>query len=106
MMLPILISVSVAPVSYFFCASAPLLDAANTMSAAEASASLLLATGISGSPLIVGSRHILVSARFPMTPGIEYHLAGAIKKKPLRQDRRGCFFSSWIPSQGRSATDL
>jgi hypothetical protein len=26
--------------------------------------------------------------------GIEYHLAAAIKKKPLRLGRRGCFFSS------------
>src|SRR5664279_5319510 len=25
---------------------------------------------------------------------IEYHLPAAIKKKPLRQGRRGCFFSS------------
>ena len=33
-MLPILISVSVAPVSYFFCASAPLEDAASTATAA------------------------------------------------------------------------
>src|ERR1700693_9460 len=46
MMLPILISVSVAPGSYFFCASAPLLDAASSMSAAEAIASLLGATAI------------------------------------------------------------
>src|SRR6267378_3954275 len=35
MMLPILISVSVAPVSYFFCASAPLLVTARTATAAE-----------------------------------------------------------------------
>ena len=34
-MLPILISVSVAPVSYFFCASAPLLDTASIATAAE-----------------------------------------------------------------------
>jgi len=40
MMLPILISVSVAAVSYFYCASAPLLDAANIMNAADAIASL------------------------------------------------------------------
>jgi hypothetical protein len=32
--------------------------------------------------------------RFLLAPaGIEYHLAAAIKKKPLRQGRRGCFFS-------------
>jgi hypothetical protein len=35
MMLPILISVSLAPVSYFFCASAPLLVAASHTRAAE-----------------------------------------------------------------------
>src|SRR4051794_7057731 len=35
MMLPILISVSVAPVSYFFCASAPPEDAASNTAAAE-----------------------------------------------------------------------
>src|ERR1700760_4176857 len=38
MMLPILISVSVAPVSYFFCASAPLAEAANRANAVEAMA--------------------------------------------------------------------
>src|SRR6202035_3887136 len=47
MMLPILISVSVAPVSYFFCASAPLPDAASTASAvAEATTILLVMTGM------------------------------------------------------------
>src|SRR5262245_31733089 len=43
MMLPILISLSLAPVSYFFCASAPLEEAAITASAVESTASLLLA---------------------------------------------------------------
>src|SRR5215470_15236123 len=42
MMLPILISVSLAPVSYFFCASAPLEEAAITASAVESTASLLV----------------------------------------------------------------
>ena len=40
MMLPILISVSVAPMSYFFCANAPLLVAASTAMAAEKAASI------------------------------------------------------------------
>ena len=40
-MLPILISVSVAPVSYFFCASAPLLDAASTANAAAEAIAIL-----------------------------------------------------------------
>src|ERR1700722_19763059 len=48
MILPILISVSVAPVSYFFCASAPLLEAASTANAAaEAMAILFVMAGIS-----------------------------------------------------------
>src|SRR2546430_16774644 len=42
MMLPILISVSLAPVSYFFCASAPLEEAAITASAVESTAGLLV----------------------------------------------------------------
>jgi hypothetical protein len=46
MMLPILISVSVAPVSYFFCASAPLEDAASTTKAAERVASRVWKAGI------------------------------------------------------------
>src|SRR5579863_8271595 len=47
MMLPILISVSVAPVSYFFCASAPLAEAASTANAAaDAMAILFPNTGI------------------------------------------------------------
>jgi hypothetical protein len=48
MMLPILISVSLAPLSYFFCASAPLLVAANTANAAEAIASFLVVEDIPG----------------------------------------------------------
>src|ERR1700722_17328324 len=43
MMLPILISVSVAPVSYFFCASAPLLDAAASANAAAMTILLAMA---------------------------------------------------------------
>src|SRR6266403_879897 len=46
MILPILISVSVAPVSYFFCASAPLADAARTTRAAERVASRRWIAGI------------------------------------------------------------
>src|SRR5207248_6043111 len=55
MMLPILISVSVAPVSYFFCASALPLEAANTTNAAEAMASLRVVTGITSLPLFENS---------------------------------------------------
>jgi hypothetical protein len=40
----------VAPVSYFFCASAPLVDAASKASAAETIASLFAVTGIASLP--------------------------------------------------------
>src|SRR5579864_1625553 len=47
MMLPILISVSVAPVSYFFWASAPLVDpASNANAATEATATLFAKTAM------------------------------------------------------------
>src|SRR6267378_3977771 len=46
MMLPILISVSVAPVSYFFRANAPLLDAASNARAAAKAPSRKLRTDI------------------------------------------------------------
>src|ERR1700712_1254555 len=52
MMLPILISVSVAPVSYFFCASAPLADTANKANAVEAMANGLAITGMTSLPRI------------------------------------------------------
>src|ERR1700709_681586 len=47
MILPILISVSVAPMSYFFCADAPLLVAANIARAAERAPSRRWIAGIS-----------------------------------------------------------
>jgi hypothetical protein len=46
MMLPILISVSVAPVSYFFCASADVEETANSISAVVAMARRVAITGI------------------------------------------------------------
>src|SRR5271155_3983298 len=42
MMLPILISVSVAPSSYFFCASVPVLDPARSANAATDAIAVLL----------------------------------------------------------------
>src|SRR5215468_3686951 len=51
MMLPILISVSVAPVSYFFCASAPLVVAANRANTLETIANRVALTGIPFLPL-------------------------------------------------------
>ena len=51
-MLPILISVSVAPVSYFFCASAPLEDTANKAKCGRSYGQLSGDNGHSVSPSI------------------------------------------------------
>src|SRR5438270_10067583 len=104
MMLPILISVSVAPVSYFFCASALLLEAANTTNAAEAMASLRVVTGITSLPLFENSTFTRIQVyrglldRKLLSPSCSgYHFSqGASIKSPLRQRRRGCFFSSQL----------
>src|SRR6266567_3325536 len=106
MMLPILISVSVAPVSYFFCASAPPDDAASNPNAAERTASLL----------IVDIPSLPFSCNWQIVPGL---LKRALltapclpscrepdNKKPPRQGRRGCFFSSHWPSSGTLSSVL
>jgi hypothetical protein len=51
MMLPILISVSLAPVSYFFCANAAVLAVARKIKAAEIAAAGRLITGMWNLPL-------------------------------------------------------
>src|ERR1043165_4627557 len=88
MILPILISVSVAPVSYFFCASAPLDEAASSVAAAEKIASLRVVADIRGSPCddcrdvpaslarkLLGSRHSI-----PFAPSLQ-------QKRPPRRAR-------------------
>src|SRR5947209_10094474 len=88
MILPILISVSVAPVSYFFCASAPLLEVASTMSAAEAMASLEQ-TDIQNLPLDDGARLFTFVPFCCGATAIQYHLRAVIKNKPLRRWSKG-----------------
>src|ERR1043166_4307870 len=100
MMLPILISVSVAPVSYFFCASAPLQDAASTTRAAERAAGRSLNAGMLGSPscenvslFLIGSAWRLVGAplnTFRPPPA---------RKSPLRPLSQGAY-SSPLPVRG------
>jgi len=78
-MLPILISVSVAPVSYFFCASAPLVDAANKAIAVEAIANRVAITRITFSPFPLPNdladdvSGFLTESSFDL--GLRYHLA-------------------------------
>src|SRR3954447_949412 len=98
MMLPILISVSVAPVSYFFCASAPLDVAANSATAAENIASLRVVADIRGSPCddcrdvpaslarkLSGSRHSI-----PFAPSLQ-------QKRPPRRAREAAALVGRLP---------
>src|SRR3981189_846052 len=93
MMLPILISVSVAPMSYFFCASAPLLVAASTAMAAEKAPSRCWIADILVSPW----SRLNVSCffdwkHFAASPCIEYLSRVPIKKKPPATRSQGALF--------------
>src|ERR1700754_4764145 len=98
MMLPILISASVAPVSYFFWAEAVEVEAAMSASASDAAASLPVTAGIPISLFSWCVRFLFLSclflAAFGDAAAIQYDLACAFNRKPLRRRHRGCFFSS------------
>src|SRR4051812_18254618 len=90
MMLPILISVSVAPVSYFFCAIAPLLVAASTAMAAENAPLRNWIAGIWISLISVGVCHVsLTRSTFRLLPALNTFPANPARKSPLRRGRRG-----------------
>src|ERR1043165_492505 len=100
MMLPILISVSVAPVSYFFCASAPLQEAASTTRAAETAAGRRWNAGMLDLPRRVKCVTVLDRERLAARwGGIEYLSPAAIKKKPPATFVAGGFFFT-SPRQG------
>jgi hypothetical protein len=89
MMLPILISVSVAPMSYFFCASAPVLVAASTANAAEATASREAILNIDDS-LVLFMSSLFFGLGALGGPTVFNTLYGARStKSPLRTFRRG-----------------
>src|SRR5215216_6046633 len=94
MMLPILISVSLAPVSYFFCANAPLLVAASSARAAATAPSRKLIMGIL---ISLGSRwmcHLLFDwSAWRLLGDIEYLSAGSSNKKPPATASREAIFS-------------
>src|SRR3982074_2104507 len=90
MMLPILISVSVAPVSYFFCASAPLADAASTRKAAEKVASRRWVAGIVDLPESFECVTFFDRERFPALGPHSIPFAGRQQEKaPCDLGRRG-----------------
>src|SRR5882724_9431318 len=103
MMLPTLISVSEAPVSYFFCASAPLLVAANNARAAEKAPNRKLIAGIliSLGPRWM-CRFFLDPERLAAVGSIEYLSAVPGNKKPPATMSRGAVFSL---RSGRTARD-
>src|SRR6185437_9215499 len=102
MMLPILISVSVAPTSYFFCASAPLEVTARIARAAEKAPNRIWIAGILISLDLV---RICVAffdlERFPAPAAIEYPPAESGNKKPLATVSRGVSFSRTNLGRGR-----
>src|SRR5882724_3365273 len=102
MMLPILISVSEAPVSYFFCANAPLLVAASNARAAEKApnrkwiAGILISLGPRWNvSIFLGLQHLAA------VDSIEYLSAAPGNKKPPARLSRGAVFS--LISRGRTA---
>src|SRR5437868_15463191 len=105
MMLPILISVSLAPTSYFFWASAPLLVAASNARAAEKAPNRKWIAGILISldhdemcRFFLDVRHLAAAG------GIEYLSAAPGNKKPPGAMPRGAVFS--LISRGQTARGM
>src|SRR5256885_1557082 len=104
MMLPILISVSVAPMSYFFCASAELPVAASNARAAEKAPNRKWIAGIL---ISLGSRWnvswFLDLERLAAVGSIEYLSPVPGNKKPPRRGRGGPVFSRMPGRTARGA---
>src|ERR1700759_3218391 len=91
MMMPILISVSVAPVSYFFCASAPLQEAASTTRAAERTAGRGRNAGMLDLPRTLRCVSLFLERERLAAPGAALNTfrPPPARKSPLRPGRRG-----------------
>src|ERR1700730_16030966 len=99
MMLPTLISVSVAPVSYFLsAASAPPIDAAKMASAAELIAALRIVTAIRFSLLRLMQMIGLAALLAEGSVFDRINLATFGKKSPCDDAAGGCCFSSQPPN--------
>ena len=85
-MLPILISVSVAPVSYFFCADTELLANAAITRAAEKAPNRKWIAGILISLIWSNVSIFLIVERFAAPGWIEYPSPSPGKKKPPAAD--------------------
>src|ERR1700692_409525 len=93
MMLPILISVSVAPTSYFFCASAPVLAATRIARAAEKAPNRNWIAGILISLVCLNVSIFLIGSAFRPLGRIEYLLGIPSNKKPRATGSQGASFS-------------
>src|SRR3982074_2006829 len=89
MMLPILISVSVAPMSYFFCASAPLLVAARIARAAEKAPNRNWIAGILISLIWLNASIFLIGSALWLLPAFNTLQGYPSRKSPRRRGRRG-----------------
>src|SRR6187402_2898774 len=98
MMLPILISVSEAPVSYFFWAKADPAVAANAMVAATASAVRERVAGISELPWVLLENRVVFSAGlFVRCHLIRFQLRHQ-QKAPCDVSRKGLIYEQFSPS--------
>src|ERR1700694_3357594 len=89
MILPILISVSVAPVSYFFWASAPLLLAASIARAAEKAPNRNWIADILISLIWLNVSIFLIGSASWLLPALNTFCGCPSTKSPLRPGRRG-----------------
>src|SRR5262245_53896064 len=96
-MLPILISVSDAPVSYFFCASAPVLHTASIARAAEKAPSR---NWIAGIWISLGEcwNFLLPLSTFRLLPAFNTFSGRPARKSPLRHGRRGPQLVAMVPA--------
>src|ERR1700720_4247577 len=89
MMLPILISVPVAPTSPFFCASAPLLVKATIARAAEKAPNRKWIAGIWISLIWLNALLFLIGSASWLLAALNTFSEGPSRKSPLRTGRRG-----------------
>src|ERR1700688_2472408 len=89
MILPILISVSVAPTSYFFCADAPELVTARIARAAEKAPNRKWIAGILISLIWLHALLFLIGSAFWLLAALNTFSQGPSRKSPLRTGRRG-----------------
>src|ERR1700737_4425912 len=99
MMWPMLISVSVAPVSYFFWASAPLQVAASIARAAETATNRNWIAGIFFS-LIWLHVSFFIGSAFWLLPALNTFSGCPSTKSPLRPGRRGRYLVEHGPRTG------